>query len=81
MRRLLVLVALGLCAGCTSKGTTERVLQEQGYTNVVAGSYDWFGCGKGDTFATKFTATSPAGKSVNGVVCSAWFKGSTIRFH
>lgn len=77
---LVALVALSLSA-CTNKETTIRVLEEQGYTQIEASGYAFFGCSEGDTFKTKFTAVSPAGKKVSGVVCSGFLKGATIRFN
>jgi hypothetical protein len=64
---------------CTNKTETIRVLEMNGYTNVQAHGYSFFGCGRGDFFSTKFTATLN-NKTVSGVVCSGLFKGSTIRF-
>ncbi|RJT47192.1 hypothetical protein D6C13_02185 [Rahnella woolbedingensis] len=73
----LICVAL---AGCTDPERAEKVLADNGFTNIHIGGYSWAGCSNGDNYATEFDATSPAGKQVNGVVCSAWLKGSTIRF-
>ena len=78
MSRWVVLIAL-LATGCTDADGARRSLQEQGYTQVQTEGYSWFGCGKGDTFATRFSAKSVAGLQVKGVVCSDWFKGTTIR--
>ncbi len=71
---------LALAAGCTDAKTAQRVLEDQGYTDVRADGYAAFSCSDQDTFKTAFTATSPSGRPVSGAVCSAWLKGATIRF-
>jgi len=38
-----------------------------------------FGCGEDDRFHTGFIADGPNGQMVDGVVCSAIFKGATVR--
>jgi len=75
----LVIVCLAL-SGCTDPERAGKVLSDNGFTNIHIGGYSWAGCSKGDYYATEFDAISPSGKQVNGVVCSAWMKGSTIRF-
>lgn len=73
--------ALATLGGCTDAGKAQRTLESAGYTNIKAGGYAVWGCGEDDDFHTKFKATNPAGKEVEGVVCSGWFKGGTIRFN
>jgi hypothetical protein len=81
MKKLIALVAvLGLTA-CSDAPTAERVLSDQGFTNIRTSGYAWWGCDKEDTFKTGFTAIGPAGKPVSGVVCSGWLKGATVRFN
>lgn len=75
----IALIALSL-SGCTQPGRAERVLTENGYTDVEILGYAWFGCGQDDMFHTQFRAVAPSGKIVGGTVCSDWFKGATIRF-
>lgn len=72
-------IAILVSSGCTRVGLAERVLAEQGYTEIEAGGYGFFSCSEDDVFKTNFKATSPAGKRVSGTVCSGWFKGATIR--
>ena len=80
MKKLFVAVLIALSvSGCTRPGLAERVLSEQGYTDIDAGGYGFFSCSEDDVFKTNFKATSPAGKRVKGAVCSGWFKGATIR--
>lgn len=75
----LLILAATLSAGCTSDSDAQRALAAAGYTDVQLNGYSWFSCGKDDTFHTAFTARGPTGVPVSGVVCSGWFKGSTIR--
>jgi hypothetical protein len=65
---------------CVDHNGTQRVLAEQGYTHIQTTGYGWFSCSKSDSFATRFTAKNQLGKTVNGTVCSGWFKDYTIRF-
>lgn len=69
-----------LLSACTSPVDAKRVLEQQGYTEVITGGYGWFACSKSDNFSTKFKAKSPSGVPVSGVVCGGILKGSTIRF-
>jgi hypothetical protein len=80
MKRFAILIMALVLSGCTQVERTERVLADNGYTNIHVSGYAFFGCDEKDTFHTAFTATSPNGKTVSGVVCSGWFKGATIRF-
>ena len=73
------LVALVLFSGCTDSSGARKALNEQGYKNIDIGGFAIFGCGEDDTFRTEFSATSSSGHRVNGVVCSGFLKGSTIR--
>jgi hypothetical protein len=79
-RAILIVALLGLTA-CTDQKGAQRVLEEQGYTDIKTTGYSFFACSENDTFATGFEAMSPAGKSVKGTVCSAFWKGKTIRLH
>jgi len=75
-----LIVATMFCA-CSNSQDAERVLQENGFTNIQTTGYSFFACGKDDFFSTGFTATSVNGSQVSGTVCSGLlFKGSTIRF-
>ena len=56
-----------------------RVLEDQGYTNIVITGYNTWACSEDDFYKTGFTATSIAGRLVKGTVCSSDYKGSTIR--
>jgi len=83
MKKVLTVVTLGMClfvTGCSNPSDAIRALSNSGYTNIDAGGFDWFGCGNGDFYSTKFVATNPAGKVVSGTVCSGLLKGATVRF-
>lgn len=78
------LLALAVVAGlgaCTDKSNAQRILSQQGYTEIQLGGYAFGACSEDDTYATSFRAKSPAGIFVEGAVCSGWFKGGTIRFY
>lgn len=81
MKRILaVLAVVSMLAACSDGPKAERVLADNGYTNIRTTGYAWFGCDKHDNFSTGFIATSPNGREVRGQVCSGFLKGSTIRF-
>lgn len=76
----LLLPLLLTCGGCTDDVNTRRTLNSAGYTDIQTRGYGWFSCGKGDDFATEFTAKNPQGRYVDGVVCCGFLKSCTIRF-
>lgn len=72
---------VGASAGCTRPDASRRLLEAQGYTEVVAGGWALLDCSEDDWFRTKFRATSPTGVKVAGAVCSGLlFKNATVRF-
>jgi len=82
MKNFAILIGLALAlfaGGCSSSDEAQRVLTKQGYTNIKTTGYSFFGCDARDTFKTGFEATAPNGAEVEGVVCSGWFKGATVR--
>jgi hypothetical protein len=80
MKKVMMLAVLVVLSGCTRPDHTRALLESQGYTDVDAGGYSYFGCSEDDFFRTKFTATAPNGQPVKGVVCKGVFKGATVRF-
>lgn len=78
MKKFLLIVLL--LSGCSSSNDAVKALNANGFTEIQTHGHAFFGCSDGDTFATKFTAKNQRGQKVNGVVCSGWLKGSTIRF-
>lgn len=81
MKRFAAAAAILSLAACSDAPTAERVLADNGYTNIKTNGYAFLSCGEKDSFATSFTATSPNGRQVSGAVCSGWMKGATIRFN
>ena len=61
----------------------ERVLVQQGYTNIQMTGVPMWGCSEDDSMiaSSNFTATAPSGDNVDGTVCCGLvFKGCTVRF-
>ncbi len=80
MKKIAILTAALILAGCTDANTATKALNSAGYSEISTGGYSWFACGQDDFYATKFTATNPAGYKTSGVVCSGLImKGATIR--
>lgn len=81
--KTLVIAALiiSICTACTKTDETERVLKNNGFTKIHLTGYQFFSCDGKDLFHTGFTAISPSGHPVKGVVCSGLLKGATIRFN
>lgn len=79
-----LLAALSIAlSGCSQPDRATQVLSSQGFTDIVihpVGLADAFSCSEGDAFYTPFTARGPSGTTVNGVVCSGFLKGATVRF-
>lgn len=78
-RAIAILAALYLMAGCSDVDGARKALDGAGYTDVRLTGLAWTGCSDSDTFSTGFQAKGPTGKPVEGVVCSGWPKGATIR--
>lgn len=80
--RIIACVAFAFfLSACTDPEGAKQTLLRNGYIDIRMQGYSWFGCAESDNYATEFTAKSPAGYQVHGVVCSSIFgKGSTIRF-
>lgn len=57
-----------------------RTLDEQGMKNINIEGSTYMGCAQDDTVGYKFNATNGNGKTVHGIVCMDWTKGSTIRY-
>lgn len=79
MKKFILILCLFLVA-CTDADKAKQVLEDAGYTDIRITGYNYFGCSGKDSYHTGFIATSKStGRTVEGVVCSAWLKGSTIR--
>lgn len=78
MKLIIGLLVLMAIVGCTDPDGAKRALERDGYTDIEITGFDFFGCGKDDTFQTGFRAKK-RGHAVTGVFCSGYFKGGTIR--
>ena len=74
-----IFLIFALPHGCTDPDTTQRVLRQQGYTNVEITGWRPFMKSDSDAYSTGFVATAPNGERVSGAVTSGWFKGATVR--
>lgn len=57
-----------------------NTLDAQGMKNIVMEGKTYVGCATDDTVGYKFTATNGNNRTVRGIVCMDWNKGSTIRY-
>lgn len=62
---------------------SERILRDEGYTNIQFTGYQWFECGEHDYYNQGFDAirNMPDGtvRHVHGVICCGAMKACTIR--
>lgn len=65
---------------CTDNPGAREALTKAGFTDIETTGYKAFACSEDDDFATGFRARNPNGQMVEGTVCGAIFKDSTIRF-
>lgn len=79
MKILLLIMMLAITA-CSDKDGAYEAIENMGMSNIRITGYTFWGCDDKDVFHTGFIATNAQGKEVRGVVCSGWFKGSTVRF-
>lgn len=80
MKKLIVAVMCAMMAGCAAPDMSKETLVKAGFRDIQIDGYAWMGCGKDDTFSTKFTATNALGMRVSGVVCCGTWKGCTVRY-
>lgn len=81
-RRILMVgiaMAAGLIAGCSDSDGAKRVLEGEGYTEVVPTGHSFFGCDDDAVYSTGFHALDTKGRPVTGAVCRGWFHGSIVR--
>jgi len=70
-----------LAGGCENRGSAQRTLEAQGFTDARFTGWTPFVCGSGDWSATGFVAKNPKGVEVEGTVCCGLLtKGCTVRF-
>ncbi len=67
-------------SACTDNKGAQEALTKAGYTDIETTGYKMFACSEDDNFATGFRARNARGQVVEGTVCGAVFKGSTIRY-
>ena len=82
MKKLITALALLALAACSAPAVdVERVLTDQGFTEISVGGASLFSCGKDDMTSNTFTAKGPTGRPIKGVVCGSggFFKGYTVR--
>jgi hypothetical protein len=65
-------VTVCLITGCTDADRARRVLESEGYEDIVVGGYSFFGCTESADFANEFYA-SRNGRLVEGAVCCTFF--------
>lgn len=78
MKYLMIIVVL-ITFNCSRPDSANKVLHQNGYTDIEITGWKFFGCDGNDFFSTGFKAKSPIGFPVSGNVCEGWFKGATIR--
>jgi predicted small secreted protein len=81
MKRIALILTLVALTGCTDETAARNALEGSGFKDIKLTGYSYFGCDKNDTFHTGFEARGPSGQFVEGVVCSGWMKGATVRFN
>jgi hypothetical protein len=83
MRHIFLILGI-LCLlslfGCTNESRAQKILDQEGYTEVSFTGYKPFACSEDDSTKTGFSATSQSGSIVTGVVCCGLMKGCTIRY-
>lgn len=72
------LINLALFGGHQDVTAATKTLETNNYKPIKVGGYGWFKGDKDDIYITKFTALSPNGEIVKGVVTSGWFKPNEI---
>lgn len=78
-RSIAITLALTLAA-CTSPDKARKTLEAEGYKNIKILGYSTLSCADDDGTCTKFEATAPSGRRVQGAVgCGYMFKGCTVR--
>lgn len=75
-----LMCAVPVCGGCDANDEVREVLEPQGFTDINPTGYEFFACGKDDSFNSGFTATSVTGERVSGVVCCGLLKSCTVRW-
>ena len=83
MKKLIIVLSVFCFVSCTSSSDFEKgkeILTQQGFTDIKEDGYSFFCCGDDYTFKTGWIAKDKSGKTVKGCMCSAFFKGMTIKY-
>ena len=81
MKRLAALGIALMLVGCNEQGAVSAI-EAYGFKDVRLTGFAWWGCDSerdNPLYNTRFSATSPNGKPVNGVACGGVLKGWTVR--
>jgi hypothetical protein len=54
---------------------TQKVLEDEGYTDIVVGGRQYFGCDR-NFYRTQYTAKNSRGIAVHGLVCKSIIDGA-----
>lgn len=80
MKTIITILIITFLTGCTEKENAERILKNDGFTDIKITGYNFFACSKDDNYHTGFIAKK-GDKEIEGTVCSGlFFKNYTIRF-
>lgn len=79
MREFMLAMMLVFALGCTDRPATERILRDNGYTDIEITGYAAWMAADDDMTSTGFRAKSPSGHVVEGAVTGGGLKGYTIR--
>ena len=77
--KIIIIISAIFILNCSRPQEATEALYQSGYDDIVITGWTFFGCDENDVFHTGFQAKSPRGQRIEGVVCSGWFKGATIR--
>lgn len=81
MTKYLLAIGFLFLVACTDPKNAQRILENDGYTDIKFTGYGLFSCSKNDFYHTEFSAKK-GNKEIEGVVCSGLiFKASTIRLY
>jgi prepilin-type N-terminal cleavage/methylation domain-containing protein len=69
-----------LAASMPGEDKAKRALDDAGIDKVQLGNRNYYGCAQDDAYGIEFSGTNARGKTVNGIVCMDYMKGSTIRY-
>lgn len=68
-------IVLALHWGYADPEGTKQVLEDDGYTDIVVGGRQYFGCDR-NFYRTTFTAKNSRGIKVRGLVCKSLLDGA-----